>query len=1495
MARSTSCLLAAALAISTASTTDALTINATFNSSASDAPSYDSDGSKLIDIMNYAVSVWEDIIQDPGTLEVEFYYDNLSDANGTLGLHNNLATSGGKPTSARIRLDTQINGNNRLWYFDSTPEDNSEYDIEQTLYRDLSASNQSNWFRGSPPDLLEVGYRGDAKSTSSSTVRDGYDMLSTVIHELGHAVGLTGNVSSGEYADGDYDIPTSFVNGNTMAVEGDAHIDPRVALMCGGCGATGLRRLPTAIDVLAAATGAGWTNIDLLRQDMLSGGNMRTDFEWIGNAVPGAFDDAWVRHGAYAYLSNSSNPGSFFAKNLWIGEGSEVDANGNKIDVGETITVNRSTGDAAVQLFVDTDGEIESMDLIVQGAELDLNGGLVDVGNDLDILNNDGFTGLITGNGTIDVADRLYVNGRIVPDGGTLVFDSVQSDAWDIDGAGNGELDATSGNIHFASGGVADAFDGVITVGADQYVQFDVDWELGTGGVLNLNGGASLSDTAEIRGTGTTTLSGVVNVDGHTEIDTPVIVESTATVNIPDPDDRLDLGNNIADSITYNGGVFTGTGTLVQDGDATVTSGATVTIQTDTFDFDGDTISDTTLETNSRMDITGTGLKDAHDGIITIQSGAVLNVNTRSPLIIIPPTPAEADAGDGDIILPPLTFPVAWTLSGTLDIQGGTLEGSRMIVGDGTPGTVTASSGTGTINAPVTFTGNSVSQINSTLDLAGTAVYEGGTHTGTGALVWNSNIDVTADTIISVTTIDMDGDDGDTTITVDQDATLTLNLSSVDYGFTPTFNGSLVLDGGGFTLNKNSGSWNTAGTITLNNPDGAHVPEINGSKMNMTAGGLIQTAGSGDSRIDADLEINGGSQIDIIDDTILRMRGDIIYDGGSVTGDGVFQQDANATVNSATVIEVARYDMDGAAINNTTVAINAPLTINSESIERTGTNNDYNDSIVISPAGSLTVNTLEPWSITGAFDIDATGKTTPVLDGQDVAINGTATVDGNALIEAIVDIGGAITLTDGTAYFMLQEGHFFSPNLISGGTVDGTGFLAARHSASLFGYGEIASKINFYPGSYLLADDGTLNITGEIVSMGVLGTNDADGVLHLANAFNTGLATGMELNGGSVTGATLTNETYIGGHGTIATLGLVNNGTITADGGLLVIDTINLPDIDGTGSENGILNAELGSIRFVNNASYFFNGKINIAGSNSFVSTAGAMVMSIDSSLSMDDGFFIAPEIYLRETLITAGTQSVLDGETTFRSTSSSTINNRLQLAGPHEHSIESGAVFSGSGEILVSHASTLSLLDGSDVGIEVINDGALRVGSSPGVATVNEYRQTVDGVLVMELDGLNPGTQYDQLYVNFDAYLAGYLLLDVSFVPDYGDKFLLMETDGGDIFDTFDAIKGLEVAPSMSLAVIYDNLQNVIAIAALPGDANLDGKVDLLDLSALASSFGDLGTWASGDFDGNGKVDLLDLSILAGNFGQTYSIPEPAAAAIMTLGLVSLRRRSAA
>ncbi len=59
--------------------------------------------------------------------------------------------------------------------------------------------------------------------------------------------------------------------------------------------------------------------------------------------------------------------------------------------------------------------------------------------------------------------------------------------------------------------------------------------------------------------------------------------------------------------------------------------------------------------------------------------------------------------------------------------------------------------------------------------------------------------------------------------------------------------------------------------------------------------------------------------------------------------------------------------------------------------------------------------------------------------------------------------------------------------------------------------------------------------------------------------------------------------------------------------------------------------------------------------------------------------------------------------------------------------------------------------------------------------------------------------------------------------------------------------------------------------LLTLSGDADSDGRVDLLDLSILGTFYGQSGrTWAQGDFTGDGRVDLNDLTVLGTYYGSS-------------------------
>ncbi len=199
---------------------------------------------------------------------------------------------------------------------------------------------------------------------------------------------------------------------------------------------------------------------------------------------------------------------------------------------------------------------------------------------------------------------------------------------------------------------------------------------------------------------------------------------------------------------------------------------------------------------------------------------------------------------------------------------------------------------------------------------------------------------------------------------------------------------------------------------------------------------------------------------------------------------------------------------------------------------------------------------------------------------------------------------------------------------------------------------------------------------------------------------------------------------------------------------------------------------------------------------------------------------------------------------------------------------------------------------------------GSMDPGSSAGLLTIDGNLSLASGTtLNIELaDTGTAGVDYDQLAVTGNAGLAGTLavteLLGFTALP--GDSFTVLT---GSTSGSFDTITGTDPGVAGYAGLWLDvavNPNDVTLIAdAIDGDANLDGVVDVLDLSLLATNYGGSGTnWLQGNFNGDNVVDVLDLSLLATNYGSSLApsiaVPEPTSLALLALGGMTLLRRRA-
>ena len=97
-----------------------------------------------------------------------------------------------------------------------------------------------------------------------------------------------------------------------------------------------------------------------------------------------------------------------------------------------------------------------------------------------------------------------------------------------------------------------------------------------------------------------------------------------------------------------------------------------------------------------------------------------------------------------------------------------------------------------------------------------------------------------------------------------------------------------------------------------------------------------------------------------------------------------------------------------------------------------------------------------------------------------------------------------------------------------------------------------------------------------------------------------------------------------------------------------------------------------------------------------------------------------------------------------------------------------------------------------------------------------------------------------------------------------------------------------------------YTGTTSYLLTPALPGDANLDQRVNINDLTIVLANYGQSTamSWSTGDFNGDGKVDINDLTIVLANYGSKAgasgagslaAVPEPGVLALLAAGVATL------
>jgi T5SS/PEP-CTERM-associated repeat protein len=180
----------------------------------------------------------------------------------------------------------------------------------------------------------------------------------------------------------------------------------------------------------------------------------------------------------------------------------------------------------------------------------------------------------------------------------------------------------------------------------------------------------------------------------------------------------------------------------------------------------------------------------------------------------------------------------------------------------------------------------------------------------------------------------------------------------------------------------------------------------------------------------------------------------------------------------------------------------------------------------------------------------------------------------------------------------------------------------------------------------------------------------------------------------------------------------------------------------------------------------------------------------------------------------------------------------------------------------------------------------------APGFSPATVYNGAVEyaGRLEIDLAGFAPGTQHDVIHHTAAPQFGGDLKLILlnNFLPLPGDAFAVMSYPSQTgVFN----ILPVDGYAGLHFNAFYGPTILTLSATGLPGDADLDGDVDVADLGALATNWQSNANWLGGDFDFNGTVNVNDLGLLATNWQAGVGGPlSPALDEIlMSLGLPSV------
>jgi hypothetical protein len=475
------------------------------------------------------------------------------------------------------------------------------------------------------------------------------------------------------------------------------------------------------------------------------------------------------------------------------------------------------------------------------------------------------------------------------------------------------------------------------------------------------------------------------------------------------------------------------------------------------------------------------------------------------------------------------------------------------------------------------------------------------------------------------------------------------------------------------------------------------------------------------------------------------------------------------------------------------------------------------------------------------------------------------------------------TLVEPGAAFVLNGGTLNTGSLLVRGTFDYSGtFTASGNGAVLI---EQAGQ--------LIASDSINERIAGIGSAGILSVSASGISLGDAAVFNGFDHEGV-LNVG-VNTVTLNSA----GYASIGSLTSLSGGMIHAPNGIAMASGTSL---QGSGTVTARITGESGSL----------------------IDATGAIVLGNSASPA---GFNFAGELRTRQHAVTlnSSAQATLGNLTTLgNGVTPGTLNATNGIV------VDFGDAITGHGTVnttntLAKRTIVNGIAQGTSIaqpltfsgyvkGVGTFSNvnftGTFSPGLSPTILPAGNIGFANSSVIEIELGGTTAGSGYDQIQSDGTMALDGTLAISLinAFTPVAGNSFQILTFQSRT--GNFDDVTGDYFGQGLFLKPVFtSSTLTLLTTQAGIGDSDLDGDIDLNDLSALAGSYGanhPAIDWLNGDFDHDNDVDLNDLSSLAAHYGSgeaqafadfaaIVSVPEPSLCGMATLAIVpglAMRRR---